>query len=119
MAAFNAAVVGVAVRSDHISSLADAEQVGEAKVLALLQVLVVQTRFKTGHDGPTGTNIVADLLALLIAEHGYVRQKQCAVFADPLGIESVLMYKVERESAVEERRIDPVCRLAHVIVRMS
>src|SRR5579864_6428036 len=101
MTAFNAPVVGVAVRSDHISGLADAEQVGEGKFLAPLQVLVVQARFEACHDGPSGADVVADLLALTVAKHGNVRQKQGTVFTDPFEVEAVFVYKVEGESTVE------------------
>src|SRR5580704_6690743 len=119
MTAFNAAIVGVAVRSDNLSSLANAEQVGEGKFLAPLQVLVVQARFEAGHDRPSGADVVADLLALVVAKHGNVRQKQGTVFADPFEVEAVFVYEVEGESAVKQRRIDPLCRLAHVVVSVS
>src|SRR5579864_6822726 len=119
MTAFNAAVAGVAVRSDHISGLAYAKQVGEGKFLAPLQVLIVQAGFEACHEGPSGTDVVADLLALAVAEHGNVRQKQGTVFADPFEVQAVFVYEVEGEPAVEERRIDPVCRLAHVVVSVG
>ena len=80
-----------------------------------LQVLVVQAGFEAGHDRPAGADVVADLLALAVAEHGNVRQKQGTVFAEPFGVEAVFVYEVEGESAVEQRRIDAVCRLAHVV----
>src|SRR5580700_7367115 len=119
MTAFNAAIVGVAVRSDNLSSLANAEQVGEGKFLAPLQVLVVEARFEACHDRPSGADVVSDLLALAVGENGNVRQKQGTVFADAFGVEAVFVYEVEGESAIEERRIDPVCRLAHVVVSLS
>src|SRR5579862_1743881 len=119
MIAFNAAIVGVPVRSDNISSFTNAQQVGERKLLATLQVLVVQTRFEAGHDRPTGADVVADLLALVVAQRSNVRQKQGTVFADPFEVEAVFVYEVEGESAVKQRRIDPVRRLAHVVVSVS
>src|SRR5580765_7899860 len=102
MTAFAAAIVGVAVRSDNISSLANAEQVGEGKFRASLQVLVVQARFEAGHDRASGADVVTDLLTLVIAEHGNVRQKQGAVFADSFEVEAVFVYEVEGKSPVKQ-----------------
>src|SRR5215831_9797838 len=119
MTAFNPAVKGVAVRSDDIPSLADAEQVAQGKFFSPLQVLVVQACFEAGHDGPSEADIVADLLTLAVAKHGNIRQEQGTVLADPFEVKAVFVYEVEGESAVEERRIDPVCGLAHVVVSMS
>ena len=50
MTAFDPGIVGVAVCSDNISSVIDAEQVGKAKLLSPPQVLVVETRFEARHD---------------------------------------------------------------------
>src|SRR5262245_3717264 len=119
MTAFEAAIVGVAVGSDNISSLANVEQVGEGKVLAPLQVLVVQAGFKACHDRPSGADVVADLLTLAVVKHGKVRQKQGTVLADPFEVEAVFVYEVEGESAVKQRCIDLVRRLAHVVVSLS
>src|SRR5215831_19316817 len=119
MTAFDSAVKGVAVRSDNIASLADAEQVGEGKFLSPPQVLVVQPCFEASHDGPSRADIVADLLTLAVAKNGGIRQEQGTVLADPFEVKAVFVYEVEGESAVEKRRVDPVCRLAHVVVSVS
>jgi hypothetical protein len=48
--ALDATVVGVAGGTHDIACLADAEEIGQAEVPSLLQVLVVEAGFKAGHD---------------------------------------------------------------------
>ena len=115
MLAFDAAVVGVAIRADHIAGLADAEQIGEAKIRAPVQIFVVEAGFKAGHDRSAGSHVVADLLALVVAKHGDIRQQERTVFAEAFGIEAVFVHEVESESAAEQRIVNALRRLVHVV----
>src|SRR5262249_46375586 len=64
-------------------------------------------------------DIVPESLALAVAKHGDVRQKQGTVFADRFEVKAVFVYEVERKSAVQQRRINPLYRLTHVVVSVS
>jgi hypothetical protein len=72
--ALNTSIVCIAVCADNVARFADAEEVGEAEVGALVEVFVVEARLKTGHNRSAGLNIVMDLLALAVAQHGNIGQ---------------------------------------------
>ena len=96
---FDARIVGIAVGADDVSSLVDAEQIGKSEICAPIQVFIVEAGLKTGHDRAAGADVVANLLALAIAEHGDVRQQERAIFAQLFRVETVFMDEVESKAA--------------------
>ena len=80
----NAPIVRVAIGADRHRRPCRCRAVGQAEIGARLQVFVVKAGLKAGHDRSARVHVVANLLALLIAEHGDIRQQQRAIFAKPL-----------------------------------
>ena len=77
----------------------DAEQIGKSEICAPIQVFIVEAGLEAGHDGAAGAHVVANLLALSIAEHGDVRQQEGAIFAQAFRVETVFMDEVKRKAA--------------------
>src|SRR5579862_5662371 len=111
---FDARVISVAVGSNDVSGLADAEDVSESEVRARLQILIVEAGFEAGHDRAARADVLADMLALAITQHGDVGQKQRAIFAETLRVEPLFVHVVEVEAAAEEGLVDAMSRLTHV-----
>ena len=118
MLALDATVVCVAVSADNVACLTDAEEIGQAEVGARVEVLVVEAGLKAGHDRSAGVYVVADLLALAVAEHGDVGQQKSAILAEVLGIEAVFVHEVESEAAAEKGLVETVRGLSHVLARV-
>src|ERR1700761_814233 len=58
--------------------------------------------------------VVAQLVALAIAEHGNVGQQQCAILRQAFRFKAVFVDEVEGEAALEQCIVDALCRLVHV-----
>ena len=114
---FDARGVGVAVGADGVAGLADAHEIGETEVCARLEVFVVEAGFEAGDERAAGVDVVAQLLALAVAEHRDVGQQQRAIFGEAFGFEAVFVHEVEGEAALEQRVVDALRRLVHVAVR--
>ena len=54
---------------------------------------------------------------MAVAQHGDVGQQQGAILAEALGIEAVLVHKVKSEAAAQQRIVDALRRLVHVLAR--
>jgi len=63
-------------------------------------------------------NVVTNLLALVVAEHGNIGQQKSAILAEVLGIKAVLVHEVEGEAAPEKRLVHTVGSLAHILARV-
>ena len=63
-------------------------------------------------------DVVANLLALAIAEHGDVGQKQSAVLGEMFGVEALFVDEVEGEAAAQQGLVDAMRGLAHVMLRL-
>ena len=113
--ALDACVVGIAVGADGVAGFADAEEIGEAEVGAGTEVFVVEAGLEAGHERSAGVHVVAELLALAIAEHGDIGQQQGAILGETFGIKAVFVDEVEGEAAAQQSLIDALRGLVHVL----
>src|SRR6185437_346877 len=103
-----------AVGTDNFASFVDAKQVAQSKIGAWIEIFIIERGLKAGHDRSTGVDVFTNLLALLIAQHGDVRQYQRTIFTETIGIETIFMHTVKRETALKQRVVQALSRLMHV-----
>ncbi len=105
--------IGVAAASDHCAGQMDAEDVGQAEICAALISLGVHAGFKRGQQRAALVDVVAQLLALRVAEQRGIGQDESGIFLDPLQMQAILVHEVEEKAPFEQRVVHRIHVLLH------
>src|SRR3984957_14334655 len=99
--------------TDHRTCRVDFEYVGQPEVRAALIALVVHTGLKCRQQRSALVYVLAQLLALRVAEQRGVGQNESRVLFDPLQLQTVFVNEVEEKSSFEKRGVHRIHILLH------